>query len=151
MTQHEALRYQQVAFEKVWHWFVTERHPKSVRKGSGDYEECAYHMPDGRRCAVGVLLEPGWVLGPQAWYGIDSLFFQLDGDALEALQGLSVGWLEALQSVHDGAADEYPGQFTRSIEGRLRRFAREGHLTIPEGVPIPAGLRLPTREPAGVR
>lgn len=117
-------------FNKVWDWFVVERHGRSVTGPEGG---CCYRAPNGNRCAVGVLLpdhlwRPGLNSTP-----ILSLATRTSSTAHaqaieEWIDKRGRDFLYRLQSAHDyvNAID-----FRRAIGRKLREIAKWFDLTIP--------------------
>ena len=111
---------QQDAFNKVWDWFVVQKHPPSRYDGP-----CAYRGKNGNRCAIGLLI-------PDADYNPScelNTIEELYGGPLIPDLGLPLDFLTSLQEAHDLA---YPGdQFTGIITVALEQVAEKYNLTIP--------------------
>jgi len=124
----------QIAFDYVWHHFVTENNPRGVEPGRG---VCVYDTPSGG-CAVGCLLPPDLRsrIG-QAGFAIDELLterrcnssidqFLTDLLAVFPESADMIGFLTDLQKAHDHAS---AGD---AISSRLAAVAYRFNLVVPQ-------------------
>ncbi len=91
---------------------------------STDSGFCVYHMPDGRRCAVGWIIRNVNVSDEHLSSSIDFIKHHYPQVA-KLLAGLSESWLGELQEVHDRAIGD-------EIRARLLKFATKHELTATE-------------------
>lgn len=138
---------EQEAFNRVWQFFVVEKHPQSkvyrccTAKGGG--AACAYDS-NGTRCAVGCLLGEDTIakltaesmltvaidslIGESRSYHNEEVYSLLKRD----LGDLPVAFLQRLQRCHD--KHPFETTFTEQIETNLRQFSEWQGLRIP-GIP----------------
>ena len=112
----------QSAFNKVWQWFVIERHGQFICKLY--LMRTKYRGHNGLKCPVGVLI-------PDEEYKHE-MEGALPGGGFEkinCLQGLTSDYLLALQNAHDSPRSN---EFADSIEGNLRNVAKLFNLNVPE-------------------
>ncbi len=140
-TQH-SLR--QEAFNKVWNYFVVEKHGPSAEILSNGAVRCQYRGENGCRCAVGFLL-PDAEYVPDMENLIPFASKWDNGNYIDpwknviSLRPLGEGFLEDLQSCHDDVAgfegEEQrlctPEEFNPLIKEALESFANNYDLTIP--------------------
>lgn len=118
-------------FDRVWRWFVVDRHPPSVVfDDEGEYL-CVYNGKHGTRCAFAALLTDTELEriathkleGKSATTVIDELRLERFGDYRI--------FCDKLQRCHDDAATGRPEDFTRGIRDKLADLAKKHYLTIP--------------------
>jgi len=115
----------QEAFEKIWQYFVIEKHGPSMQANKCGVLECAYRGDNGARCAIGVLI-------PDAQYsrGMEQKSASAIYSKVPALHSIDRILLDRLQTLHDLSAS-CGSEFARVIETRLCEFACDHNLQIP--------------------
>lgn len=131
MTQKQLL---QQLFNRAWEGLKSQGFERSVVVPRGGYgNRCVYRGDEGRRCAVGWLIEDK---NYHPNFDLDSFSVRdvvLEGGIGDLDPSLSkedcreVSFLQALQEAHDGADD--PDR----MQVRLREVAMEFDLDAPEG------------------
>jgi len=116
----------QEAFDRVWQWFIVEKH-----KPGYDGMSCVYYQNAETRCAIGLLLPKE--LAKEAKATINYIMYaSLDySDSQHVYQkirmflgGVNVKLLEALQGSHDAAAHS-SDDFTVNLKHRLNAIKRK--------------------------
>lgn len=115
----------QAAFNRVWKWFVVEGHSKSSTIKPNGEDRCLYRAPDGRKCAVGVLLPDS---AYREEYDQETYSNDLALAKIARRLRLAVGFLRDLQRAHDLAESLH---FRSAIQKNLENTARQYHLTVP--------------------
>lgn len=118
----------QQAFDKVWTWFVVEKHPASYVMEL-EMPVCRYRGPNGAKCAIGVLI-PDEAYRPGFEYCSAYAVAGKPG-VIKAMKGLSEADLNELQQCHDRAVRDVGKDIDTEIQERLREFAESRSLTIP--------------------
>ena len=110
----------QEIFDKVWTWFIVERHGPGVLPGN--IKDCRYFVDPQTKCAIGCLLsdEIAARLGPAGLIEIQIKFFP----------GIEVSFLSTLRGAHDVAVRW--GNFYDELERRLRELAATYGLQTPD-------------------
>lgn len=122
----------QDALNRVWQWFVVEKHPPGVDEHGG----CVYRGPGGCMCGIGVMVPDAdtpmnvrvpisWAIHGESPFAL-KLLGRVEGDR---------SFLREVQLAHDGAytqGDRYC-DFHSGIESALRGVAATFGLSIPAG------------------
>jgi hypothetical protein len=116
----------QELFDNAWNAFVVNKQPQAFLDETKDV--CAYHSPDGLKCAIGVSI-PDEVYHPdmeghRIAHNIDQ-FPELH----ELFLGIPINAISALQKTHDLLPSSTP--FAERIQKKLTDFAANYNLTIP--------------------
>lgn len=114
----------QEAFNKAVIGVVAQGGPSLMAPHLGAFSQCAYRAENGRKCAVGHLIEDDdytpYFEGRPA---------SLVRDTLKSLKGVDASLLHAIQSAHDRMlADEHIDGFIADA----KNIANEYNLTFPE-------------------
>lgn len=113
---------EQEAFDKVWKYFLIEKHNYSF-----DGDSCYFRSPGGEKCAVGVLI-------PDEEYNYNFEIRGLDrviGDC-PSLAGLEFDFLNNLQDCHDDAAMNGLVNFYDSFRHRMITLSEDWNLEVPK-------------------
>jgi len=115
----------QTAFNKVWEHFVTNKAPPSMH---GAY--CVYRGPEGRKCAIGVLMDDADYKPRFDSRISEAMILDKVMDLCPSLAGLDKEFANELQGAHDRYADSV--LFHAKIHADLTVLASEYDLTIPQ-------------------
>lgn len=134
----------QSALNKVYKWFVTERH--GIAK-TGDGNMCVYRGANGARCAIGCLIPDRKYRKGFEGLGIDELLCQRTVETLrEHFLGVDKDLLVELQGLHDDygyykddsshepdrEARQPDEHFLKHMRDGLMDIAKEWNLNIPK-------------------
>lgn len=126
----------QEIFDKVWSWFIVERH----HAGRGDGPGCRYFIDPQTKCAIGCLFSDEVAATLDPW--------SLETIAAQHFPGVTLLFLADLRGVHDSSACESLGNFYNILEPRFRRLAVKYGLTIPDEVAVEELIRSIEEVPA---
>ena len=117
----------QEIFNKVWKWFITDKHPQSR-----DIRGCKYRTKDSA-CAVGCLIPDELYEPTMEGRGVNGLLMHYP--KLQKVLGYDVdlAFLKILQSTHDHYADvlTQPEDFLTKFGRSMAGIAQEHKLKIP--------------------
>jgi hypothetical protein len=122
----------QEMFDRVWQHFVVDGRP--LARAGDAAGNCYYRMPDGRRCALGVLISdemysPAFEGRPaRALIEGSGPLAAILKDGLEGTPEQQSAFVQSLQYCHDEAGD------TDDIRTNLERLAVNHGLQIPEAL-----------------
>lgn len=129
----------QEAFNKIYAYYVFDKNPPGW-----DGNRCTYRGPSGEKCAVGVLMSDEDYealeeehLRRKAQPMYSSAYSLLTKNvvaitralSLPSLEGYSLGFLKAMQEVHDEACDKT--DFLKHFKLGMEKLADLNNLTIP--------------------
>jgi hypothetical protein len=109
----------QEAFDRIWQFFVVDKHPKSL---SSNGSTCCYRS-EYSACAVGCLLPDDLITPEVNYYAVADLENEIP-QVRHLLLGIYAS-IRYLQHIHDWSAD------LASMTDMLRNFAQDHHLTVP--------------------
>jgi len=121
---------QQAAFDKVWQYFVVEKHPQSVRfapyPGFDPRVVYAFRGTDGEKCALGLFIEESTYTSKLEGFSVRDL---LQERLLQGLLPEDELFCCDLQKAHDRIKPRE--KWLERIEENLRQTARMYRLEVP--------------------
>lgn len=115
----------QEAFDKVWQWFVVERHRAGmiVETRADGIRDCRYFIDPQTKCAIGCLVsdEIAAKLGVMGIGEIQDKY----------LQESNLGFLIELRMIHDSSTNPMHNNFHNALESQLGDLADRYELQIP--------------------
>ena len=117
---------QQQVFDKVWNYFVVEKHEPATNCG-----DCYYRTEEGRKCAIGIFIPDEVYYEDMECCEPRPLVNLLLDMGYDELNGMDDNFLLDLRECHDFSA--VYGDFCLSIKDSLTKLAENYGLQVPIG------------------
>lgn len=130
----------QEVFDKVVHHLRTQQGQAVEVLDDGDTGVCLYHAPDGKKCAIGVLIsDEQYSSGMEragSVYGLKSGYPDVVRSFTPTDVRTPIAFLIELQAAHDTTSSWTNDKFNYHGESRLAEIAEGYGLTIPPAPPL---------------